>query len=71
MEDWYALRLWGRILERRDGYDVFDQGGSSAPCGTTPGLPRLEVMAAIFTAIVVAGSSILYWEKRMVKMARL
>ena len=58
-------------MERRDGYDVFDQGGSSAPCGTTSGLPRREVVAAMFTAIVAAEISDLYWQKRMTKMGRL
>ena len=69
VKNWFALRLWGTTLERRDGYDVYDHGGSSAP--STSGLGRSRLMAATSTAIVAAEISILYWEKRMVKMGRL
>lgn len=58
-----------RMMERRNGYDVYDQGGSSA--SSTSGLRRFWLVAATSTAIVAAEISLLYWEKRMAKMGRL
>ena len=68
VEKLICLKLWG-ILEWRDGYDVLDQGGSSAP--STSGLPRFSLMTATSTAIVAIEVSILYEEDKTAKMGRL
>ena len=68
VEKLICLKLWG-ILEWRDGYDVYDQGGSSAP--STSGLPRFSLMAATSTAIVAVENFILYEEDKPANMGRL
>ena len=62
------MKLWG-ILERRDGHDVYDQGGSSAP--STSGHPRFWCVAATFTAIVAVEISMLCQEDRTARIGRL
>ena len=68
VEEVICLKLW-RILERRDGHDVYDQDGSSAP--STSGHPRFWFVAATIAAIVAVESDLHYEEDRMAKIGRL
>ena len=64
--------LWSfrGTMERRDGHDVYDQGGSSAP--STSGVPCLWFVAATATTTIATSEDVAPdMQKRMAKMGRL
>lgn len=70
VENWYALRLWGTRLERRDGHDVFDQGGSSAPSTSRLQHPSF-VVATAMTTFISSEDIVHGMHKTMAKTGRL
>ena len=70
VENWYALSLWGTTLERRDGHDVFDQGGSSAPSTSRLQHPSL-VVATTMTTFISSEDIVPKRQKIVAKMGRL
>ena len=57
------------MMERRDGHDVYDHGGSSAP--STSEYPRSLLVAAISTTILALKDIVPDMQKTMAEMGKL